>query len=155
MLLIGFLIYFCSCQGQSQEPIILLDGAYYKGDVPLKVSTIKKIVKVYPTAFQEVKGGRSRIVWGYVCCGFGGAALGSGVGSLVFGQTEDSLDPLTGIGGGILLGGLGYFLVSSGARKFTNGIEIYNSKLSTGMRASGFSVKIGPTLHGFGLTLTL
>jgi hypothetical protein len=145
---------YCLANAQTNEPITLIDGTYYQGDVPLKNSTIKQIVKVYPPAFQEVKSGRSRITWGYIFAGMGGLVLGGGVSSLVFGETSDSLDPLTGILGGAVIGGLGYWLASSGAKKFAHGIEIYNSHLTSGHIQKGISVRYGPGLHGIGFIIT-
>ncbi len=152
--MVGLTLLFCHASAQNQEPIILIDGVYYQSDVPLRVSTIRKIVAVYPPAYQEVKSGRSRITWGYILSTCGGISLGGGISSLVFGETSETLDPLTGIGMGIVMGVGGGLLVRSGARRFVNGIEIYNSHLTSGYDPGGVTVNFGLADHGIGLAVT-
>jgi len=157
LLLFGLSLLFFQSNAQELEPIESKGKVFYYGDVAVSRRTIQEIVKVNPAAFQEVKRGRSRITWAYVI-GFTGAALmGGGIGSAIVGEeyedNEGYLDPLTGIiGGGLMMVG-SIPLIMSGAKKFVNGVEIYNSKIVTSNNPNGVSVNLGLSNHGIGLTV--
>jgi len=153
LILFGLTLFISQSNAQVLEPIQFIDGTYYHGDIAVGRKTIQNIVMVNPAAFQEVKSGRSRITWGYILSGLSGAMIGSGVGSLVFGGTEESLDPLTGILGGTAVGVGGLLLLRSGAVKFTNGVEIYNSKIGTSYYPDGVSVNFGWCNNGIGISV--
>jgi hypothetical protein len=137
---------------QVRDSISIINGHFYQENIRLGRSTVKNIVKFYPSAYQEVKSGSSRITWGYVLAGCGGILLGGGIGTLIVGETSESLDPATGISVGVAFIAGSYLLIRSGAKKFVNGVQIYNSNLSPGASIDGIVIDFGLTDHGVGFT---
>jgi hypothetical protein len=143
--------------------IIINNRHFYQDNIKLGRKTVKKIVEVYPSAYQEVRSGSRRRTWGFVLAGFGGFAVGNGIGTMIIGETSELIDPVTGETSeemdpvaGIIIGVAsiagGFLLIRSGAKKFVTGVEIYNSNLSSGASLDGIVIDFGLADHGIGFT---
>jgi hypothetical protein len=146
-----------------RDSIIIINRHFYQDNIKLGRSTVKKIVEVYPSAYQEVRSGSRRRTWGFVLAGFGGFAVGNGIGTMIIGETSEPLDPVTGETyeemdpvAGIIIGVAsiagGFLLIRSGSKKFVTGVEIYNSNLSSGASLDGIVIDFGLADHGIGFT---
>jgi len=158
LLLFGLSLLIFQSNAQDLDSIQFIGKNWYHGDVLISRGTIKTIVMVNPVAYQEVKRGNSRITWGYVVGITGGVLIGGGIGSLIVGKeyegNEGYLDPLTGIGVGTACFVGGLLLLKSGAIKLANGVDIYNSNISSNSASKPVSLNLGLSKHGVGLTVT-
>ena len=148
------------------RPIVIDNGKFYQGNLLLKKNTISGIVKDFPTAYQEVKSGRSRITWGYGLGIFGVIATGSGISTLITGgtaetgetgepgETDETMEAATAVGLGVACIAGGILLVRSGSKKFVNGVNIYTSELTSGTFLDDITINLGLAQHGFGLTFS-
>jgi hypothetical protein len=152
LLIISLFLLIFQASAQKSDSIIYRNKKFYQRDVPLTIRTVKEIVKPVPLAYQEVKSGRSRITWGYILNIFGAISFVGGAGTLIAGgsgEGEGELDPLTGMGVGAVAMGVGILLVTSGAKRFGKGIDLYNSSISSNSVARLPEVNFGLSNHGF------
>ena len=160
LLLFCLSLFICQSSAQNLEPISVIGGNYYQGDIKLRYRNIRKIVEYIPPAYQEVVIGNTLVICAYIMEVFGVIYIGSGVGSLVYGNTSSSdlddpliLNPLPKIGVGVAMGIAGIALGKSGAIRIDNGVNIYNSTISSRYDPDGVSVNFGLSDHGIGLTV--
>lgn len=138
---------------QEKKPIELNNGKYFYENLQVKPGTILTIVRDVPVAYQLVRSGRSRITWGYILAGLGGAVTGQAIAELIWGRNEEGTDPVAGLIGGIAMGGSGIILAGSGGKKLYEGVNLYNSSLNQSHLNKGTSLKFGLNQYGIGLSL--
>jgi hypothetical protein len=83
---------------------------------------------------------------------FGAISFGGGLGTLITGgsgEGEGELDPLTGMGVGAVAMLGGTLLLTSGAKRFGKGIDLFNSSISSNSAAKLPEFNFGLSNHGF------
>lgn len=121
---------------------------WYVGDLKVTPGAIEALLKTNPEAAVEVDNARTYFIWGMVCAGIGGAALGFGLAEWSDGSGKHA-KPITF--GGIGVSAVGLILANLSWGRTRAAVEIYNKSL--GYNPSMY-LSLAPTPQG-GLALAL
>lgn len=154
IILFGLSLLICQANAQEINPIEIIDGKFYHNDTRIRNNKeILMIVEDVPEAHQLVKSGRTRIIFGYVLAGLGGAITGSALGTKIGTGSYSEENPRSNVYAGLAIGVVGVVLGARGDKRIGEGINLYNSSFNQAyILRNKISVHFGITQHGLELS---